>query len=66
MKSVVCFLHRPERDQERFIYISSPDRAPAWSKKGQNLTAPVQESEDDLLDALIAENKVSANLVKKC
>jgi hypothetical protein len=25
----------------------------------------VEESEDDLLDALIAENKVSANLVKK-
>ena len=32
-------------------------------KKGPNLTAPVEESEDDLLDALIAENKVSANLV---
>ena len=55
-------MQRPERGSGKCISFPRPALRHG---QGPNLTAPVEESEDDLLDALIAENKVSANLVKK-
>ena len=54
---------KAEKERAAAAAVASVKAVANKPKKGPNLTAPVEESEDDLLDALIAENKVSANLV---